>query len=442
MRFDRVLPSLSEVRSFSVRILPYWVAAALTALVSVVFAKAFGWSEHWAMAWTGLHPLWVFWVIPLTLVASAAMADFFSPLAAGSGIPQLIAAVEVAHAPRSVLDKLLGIPVIVVKFVGSCLCVAGGGVTGREGPMLQVAAGIFYWVQSKWPNGKMKLDARSMILAGGAAGLASAFNTPLGGIIFAIEELAKVHITQVRTWIFHSVIISGILSQAFLGDYLYLGRLPNFAHSFSTILPMALAMILIGAAGAVFGSSLVRLNDWRTRQDRFTKYTMTIFFGLLVATIFYLKGSGAIGSGRHVIVDLLEHPEEPATLGLGFARAFGNFFTYASGIIGGIFAPALSTGAALGSWMSTFIEGAQPQVWILGGMVAFLTGVTRTPFTSLILVLEMTDSHGIILDLMVAGILAQGGARLIDQTSFYEHMAHRITKKLGVSETAAAPQLS
>lgn len=421
-----ILPKLSAVQDFTIQILPYWFAAVVTALVSVVFAKAFSWSEHFAQSWALPHPGYAFFIIPIGLVLSAAFAHFFAPPANGSGIPQLIAALEVASKNPKLVDRLLGWRIIIVKFFGACVCAAGGGITGREGPMLQISGSIFRVVQNYWPKFKIKFDPQSMILAGGAAGLASAFNTPIGGVIFAIEELAKVHISHIRTSVFHAVIIAGLLTQALLGNYLYLSRISLQQYSLQSTFFLAFASAGIGMLGAVFGLLIVKANDFRAKLAVRNRFIMTAGCGLIVATLFYFTTIDSLGSGRDLITKLLTHPTEKVGPLLGISRVLGNYFTYSGGVIGGVFAPSLSSGAAFGAWLSQYVTGANPEVWILGGMVAFLTGVTRTPFTSLVLVLEMTDSHGIILDLMLAAILAQGAARLIDPVSFYEHMAHRI----------------
>ena len=420
--------NITQIQSSSVRMLPYWIGAAITAGLSILFAKAFGASEDFALFWFRENSILVFIFAPVALLASTCLAIYFSPLAAGSGIPQLLAAVETSKTSTNpLLEKILGTRVIIAKLIGPCLCALGGGSTGREGPMLQIAGSIFYGIQRRWPEKYLKPNLQSMILAGGAAGLASAFNTPLGGVIFAVEELAKVHVSQVRTYIFHSVIIAGLLAQAALGNYLYLGKLPSIYSSISELFPLMLGSILIGALGAIFSLATVWVLDWRVQQSLKLRILMTVFCGLGFASLAYFFGESTIGSGRHLILELLSRPAS-ASWSLGFLRGFGSFLTYISGCIGGIFAPALATGAAFGSWMSGVVDPANPQIWILAGMVAFLTGVTRTPFTSLILVLEMTDSHNVIITLMLSAIAAQSVAKLIDPISFYEHMSHRIIK--------------
>lgn len=433
MRFptfpSSVGPYVSDIQRSSRRMLPYWTSAALTALMAVLFSHAFNWSEKTAFSWIETHPAWGFFILPLALIISTSLAQYISSYASGSGIPQLLAALEISRRPDSIVNKLLGFRMIVIKFIGTCICVVGGGIVGREGPLLQISAGIFYLTQKIWPRIDPKSAApnlQSMILAGGAAGLASAFNTPLGGIIFAIEELAKVHISQVRIYVFHAVIIAGILAQAVLGNYLYFGKIQIPSPASQEIFPLILASAFIGILGALFAKLLIKLLDLRSKLGNKTKYLMTIILGLLAATVIFFFGRNAAGSGREVIVHLLSESDSTASFSLGFIRGFGNLMAYASGVSGGIFAPALSTGAALGSWLSGFGPGFSHQVWILAGMVAFLTGLSRTPFTSLILVLEMTDSHNVIISLMLASIIAQSAARLIDPISFYENMAYRI----------------
>lgn len=425
---DAVTAPLSGAKNFSARMAPYWFAAAVTAFASLAYAQLFRWSEDFAFHLLGVHTAWGFVVIPVGILLSAALAEFFSPSAAGSGIPQIIAGIELAKSPHPFLDKMLGLRMIAIKVLGSCVCVAGGGVTGREGPNLQVSAAIFNEIHRRWPGASERISRQSMILAGGAAGLAAAFNTPLGGVVFAIEELAKVHISQIRTAIFHAVLIAGILVQAIAGNYLFLGKTTLKLSGAKEIALLALAAALIGAAGGLFGKLSVRALDWRAGRSRRIKFLITGICAMGVALIYFWGGRQALGSGRHLIVELLSNPGEPVSPALGLIRGLGNFLTYAGGVVGGVFAPALATGAAMGAWLSQLETGTTRPLFVLVGMTAFLTGLTRTPFTSMILVLEMTDSHEVILALMLGSVVAQGAAKLVDPVSFYEQASHRYLK--------------
>jgi H+/Cl- antiporter ClcA len=424
--------------SVSFRLTPYWIGGAITAVIAVLFTKIFALSEQLAFRWATDHPHWAWVVIPLGLLASWGTAHLFSPVAVGAGIPQLIAALKSLPEDNRIANRLLEPMVIPVKIVATCLCVAGGGVTGREGPMLHVAGSIFQAIHKVWPRqiefGR-KLDQSSMVLAGGAAGLAAAFNTPLGGIVFAVEELAKVHLSQARTYIFHSVVIAGLLAQAVLGNYLYLDRIRAGDGSFTDLLRIIPVALIVGLLGGLFSKGIVLFGDLRAKFPGWKKVAMTILCGLAVAVFFSWRGLEALGSGREVIIELLRNPNREGAWALAIVRGFGNFFTFAGGVVGGIFAPALATGASLGAWLAPLFSDTNGQLFVLVGMVSFLTGVTQTPFTSCVLVLEMTDGHGVIFSLMTAAICSLGAAKLIDSHSFYEHASERWIKQARAKET-------
>lgn len=408
------------------RFLPFWVSAVATALVAVLFSRVFAFSERIAFHWSGAYPYASLMIIPLGLVGCWGMVSFVSPAASGSGIPQLISSLKALPEDYGLASTLLSPLMVVVKLFSSCLCIACGGVIGREGPMLQISGGIFHFVYKRWPRNRQELELKSMILAGGAAGLAAAFNTPLGGIVFAIEELAKVHLSAIRTYILHAVIIAGLMAEGFLGNYLYLGSVEvadSGVHSLAAVIGCAL---LIGALGAFFTRLLLILVRFRARQTRPAQVAAAAFFGLLMAGLFLMAGKNGLGSGRELMVEMLKHPAERPGSALVVARYLGNLFTYAAGVAGGIFAPSLASGAVLGSWISQFLPGTDPQLLMLVGMVAFLTGVTQTPITSSVLVLEMTDGHKAIFSLMLAALFAQGAAKLIMHESFYEVISDQI----------------
>lgn len=404
--------------------LPYWIAAGLVAVVSILYNQLFKICEEWALSNASNSILLV--TAPLAVLGSFLIGHFFSKEAIGSGIPQVIAAQELAAHRNPFIDKVLSLPMLISKIAGSCLCALGGGVTGREGPTLQISAAIFYQLSKYWPKKLPKPQLPSMILAGGAAGLASAFNTPLGGVVFAIEEMAKEHISLVRTTVFQAVIIAGILAQLFLGNYLYLGA-PSFgSFPTSSLYHTLLIATIVGIAGSAFAEGLFQVTSWRSKKSLTFKICFTILAGLLLSLTIYVCGPSTIGAGKTVMVDIINHADQPVSPLLFFSRFLGNFFTYIGGVIGGVFAPALSIGATLAQLINQFMGFADTKLMILVGMVAFLTGITRTPFTSFVLVLEMTDSHEIILYLMLSSIIANVVARVVSIKSFYEKAAENL----------------
>ena len=189
----------------------------------------------------------------------------FAPYARGSGIPQVMAAIELATPKHNnKIKKLLSIPVIIVKIISSLIMVFGGAVIGREGPTIQIAGSIFRkineWLPEWWP----KISKRNMIMTGAAAGLAAAFNTPLGGIVFAIEELTKTHISYFKTAIFTAVIIAGLTAQGFLGSYFYLGYPQIGALSWWIFSAIIFVALLAGFFGSYMSRIILSLQKWKS----------------------------------------------------------------------------------------------------------------------------------------------------------------------------------
>ncbi|WP_291515989.1 chloride channel protein [Bdellovibrio sp. ArHS] len=407
--------------------LPFWLAAGAAAGISVLYNVLFKICEEWALQHANSHLL--LFTAPLAVLASFLIGHFFSKEALGSGIPQVLAAAEMAPSNHPFLKKLLSIRMVIAKIIGSCLCIFGGGVSGREGPTLQVSAAVFYQFSKYWPKKFPQPQLPSMILAGGAAGLASAFNTPLGGIVFAIEEMSKTHISVIRTAVFQAVIIAGILAQVFLGNYLYLGDARFQAYNWHALYQTVAIAAIVGVVGSFFAESLFRVSSWRNKKSFWVKVLITLFFGACLSLTIYLCGPSTVGAGKTVMVSILDHPLNPTEASLPIGRILGNFFTYVGGVIGGVFAPALASGATLGQFLAQSFGFEYVKLMIMVGMVAFLTGITRTPFTSFVLVLEMSDSHEIILYLMLSSLVANVMARLVNSTSFYEQVAHNLIRQ-------------
>ncbi len=425
------LPDLGatpRVRKSTLEMLPFWTGGAIAGLVAVGYARIFLILEQRFQA-AATQSDWVLVIAtPLSFFASWALVHVFAPEAAGSGIPQLMAAAA-PNAPKPMVDRLLSLRVAVIKILSSCMAMAGGSAIGREGPTLQISGAVFRGVQARLPALWPRVPMSSMLLAGGAAGLAAAFNTPLGGIVYAIEELARTHIASFRSGVLHAVLVAGLAAQMILGPYLYLG-FPSLGVWNNRDLP---ACALLGAAaglvGALWARSLFWVVQFRARlrgardQAGFALLAGAVFAGLTIVT-----GHATLGSGRGVIEALLFGGDsQPAAPGLVIGRLAGSFISFAAGGAGGIFAPALASGAALASAMAPAFHAADPRLLVILGMVAFLTGVTRTPFTSFVLVLEMTDRHSALFPMMVAAMSAHAASHLVDHESFYERVRATLT---------------
>jgi H+/Cl- antiporter ClcA len=414
--------------------IPFWIASLVTGLLAVLYAKLFVLAEHGTAFILKAHS-WLFFIVtPICFLIARWIVFKYAPYSRGSGIPQVMAAIEFANPKQNEkISKLLSIRVIFIKVLSSLVMVVGGGVIGREGPTIQIAGSVFrkinQWLPHWWP----KISKRNMIMTGAAAGLAAAFNTPLGGIVFAVEELTKTHISYFKTAIFTAVIIAGLTAQAFLGPYLYLGY-PNVNHLSSYIfLGVVLVALVSGLAGSAMAKLMLAIFKWKSTFKFSSQHIMYITgCALAVASLAFFVDGRMLGSGKEIMTTALFTSDKYLPWYMPLLRIFGPVFSFTTGAAGGVFAPALSAGASIGSFFSGWmhLSDANTNLLILSGMVAFLTGVTRTPFTSAILVLEMTDRHNMIFYLMFAGMISSIAAMIIDKHSFYDHLKHQYIHQL------------
>ena len=422
--FDRIRNE--KIKLNLLQAIPFWVASLVTGLIAVVFTKLFAFVEE-ESSFVFQHAAWAFFIItPLCFIISWQLVKRLAPYSRGSGIPQVMAAAELSTPKYNYLvGQLLSLKIIVVKIFSTLIMAFGGGVVGREGPMIQIAGSIFRKINQLLPAWWPKISKRNMINAGAAAGLAAAFNTPLGGIVFAVEELTKTHISYFKTALFTAVIIAGLTAQGLLGPYLYLGY-PNVNDLSSWMfLSVIVVAIVAGLAGSTMSKMILLIFRWKAKFKKTSfQYVYAITSAIGIATFAFLIDERVFGSGKIIMTTALFTPEKYVAWYVPLMRIGGTMISFTMGGSGGVFAPALAAGASIGSLFSSWfhLSATDTNLLILCGMVSFLTGVTRTPFTSAILVLEMTDRHSVIFQLMLAGMVASLVSLLIDKHSFYEHL--------------------
>jgi H+/Cl- antiporter ClcA len=430
--FDRIRDE--KIKKNLLQAVPFWFASLITGIIAVIYSKLFLAAEHIA-AWVFHFNSWLlFLVTPLCFATSWWTVKRFAPFARGSGIPQVMAAIDLAAPKTSHLaDKLLGLRIIIVKVISSLIMAAGGGAIGREGPTIQIAASVFRIVNERLPAWMPKIAKQNVLVAGAAAGLAAAFNTPLGGIVFAIEELTKTHFSFYKTAIFSSVIIAGLTAQGLLGSYLYIG-FPEISNTTPYIIfGVLLASLITGLSGSVMSRLILGVLNWKATLNADSKHLVyAVICGLLMAAIACLVSFDVMGSGKELMIRYLFTGDKYAAWYTPLLRVLGSILSFTAGGSGGIFAPALGAGAAIGSQVASWFQlgEANTNLLILAGMVGFLTGVTRSPFTSAILVLEMTDRHNVVFYLILAGLLAGMVSMLVDKHSFYHHLKNQYINEL------------
>jgi len=432
-----------RVRRLILQSFPFWMASILTGLVAVGYEKMFGWAEELSFTWLRQTPWLAFILTPAAFGVSWLLVRELAPAARGSGIPQVMAGIELsnpAHHQRT--GYLLSLRVAVVKVLSSVVLLLGGGVIGREGPTIQVSAAIFRAINRLQPAGWPQLSRQIALVTGGAAGLAAAFNTPLGGIVFVVEELTQMHMARFRMAVFTAVIIAGLTAQTFLGPYLYLGYPKIVAASGRVELVVFLVAVVCGIAGAAFAKTLLWLGNYRKRFASLPAQAGWVLgCGLLMAGIAYAFGTEGMGTGKPIINRLLFQNNGLTPWYLFPVRFVGMALSYSSGGAGGVFATSLSAGAILGDGVARLmgVDVADRNLLILVSMVSFLTGVVRSPFTAAILVLEMTDRHSAIFQLLISGLLAQSVATLLDRHSLYEHLKQSFIREALNDNSQPAP---
>lgn len=418
-----------KIRINLLQAIPFWIASMLTGLLAFGYAKLFYLAEH-STFYLFDHWKWSLLIVsPICFITAWWLVKKFAPFSRGSGIPQVMAAIEISGpANNERVNKLLSVRIILVKIVSSLIMVFGGGAIGREGPTIQIAGSVFrkinLWLPEWWP----KVAKKNMIMAGAAAGLAAAFNTPLGGIVFAVEELTKTHISFYKSALFSAVIIAGLTAQAFLGPYLYLGY-PNISNTSLLLFPAIILVAAIAGIGAsITCKIMLAIMNWKSKfKFNYQHFLFLLTCSLLMVFLAIFVNKNILGSGKDLMAGVLFSNDKYVPWYLPLLRIIGPVFSFTSGAAGGVFAPALSAGASIGSLFSGWfaLTPANTNLLILSGMVAYLTGVTRSPFTSAILVLEMTDRHNVIFQLMLAAMVAGIASLIIDKHSFYDHLKRK-----------------
>ncbi|MFI4964182.1 MAG: chloride channel protein [Caulobacterales bacterium] len=357
-------------------------------------------------------------LLPLGFAAMAWVMVKFSPESSGSGIPQVIAAAEQRWTGRWGGQRVT-IRTAAWKVVISALLLVCGASIGREGPTVQIVAGIQRSLTRGLKGGPGR---RAIIIAGGAAGIAAAFNTPIAGVVFAVEELAKAFEKRTHTTAILVVVAAGFTSYAIQGDYAYFGNLGGPVTLGSAWLFAPVIGIVGGLMGGVFSRVLAYVTGpFDNPVNRWRRAHPVIFAGLcgIVAAVVALATNGlTYGAGYDAAKSLLEgHPGRGMTLAVG--KFLATLSAACAGLPGGIFAPSLAAGAGLGAAFAHLGLGIATRDAVVLGMASYLSGVVQSPLTSAVILMEMTRDPGLVGPLMLAALLARWASGLIQPEPIY-----------------------
>jgi len=367
---------------------------------------------------------WTLLVPTLGGLACGALLQFVVPDARGSGIPQVKVTYAGKGKPLRMRDSL-------GKFFISAFQIGTGSSLGREGPTVQICAGIASGIGRF--AGVSPQNLRRLLSVGAAAGIAAAFNAPIAAVTFTIEEVVGTLDQTVLAGVVVAAALAAIVERSVLGTHpvFAIPREYSLEHISSLLLYVPLGLLAAGLALA-FTESLLRLRQWFKGVRRLPRWAHPAAGGLVTGALAALalgawRTRGITGGGYETMSAALAGELAVSVLvPLCLLKLAATVFSYSSGGAGGIFAPALFIGAMAGGAMGSldmlaFHHSSESLgAFALVGMGAVFAGIIRAPITSVLIIIEMTGGYSLILPLMIANMLAYGIARHYRPTPIYE----------------------
>jgi len=395
----------------------FWLGAIATGLIAVLYARLidFGYNEflRYSAKW---------WWLPLLLTPAIGafgvwITRRFFAGAEGSGIPQVIATL---HEGRELGPRLLNLRILAGKIFVSFLSILGGFTIGREGPTIHVGAALMFSLRRFYPARLLSIRGAAvehkLALAGAAAGLSAAFNAPLAGVVFAIEELTRSFEQRTSGVLITAIIFAGVVSLGLQGNYTYFGTINVDGH-FPDLLIVAVVLLgaVTGVAGGVFCWLLLNTDKWMPARLVSWRKLHPVAFGaacgLFIAVIGVAAGGHTFGSGYAEARGMLDGHSQ---LGVGYPllKMASMVGSYLPGAPGGLFAPSLAIGAGIGNALHLVFGNMQLPMLIALGMVGYLAAVTQSPITSFVIVIEMINGHALVISLMATALVASQVSKL------------------------------
>ncbi|MDE3072333.1 MAG: chloride channel protein [Pseudomonadota bacterium] len=426
------------------RRLALWLGAIVVALAAIVFTKASNWSYHLFLRMLGYGDWIPLIVTPIVFGLLAWATEGKLRATRGSGIPQVIGTLHIED--EGFRQRMLALPIAVGKMILTLIALAVGASIGREGPTVHVGAGLFHSIGRRFGFTDPKAASR-FILAGGACGIAAAFNTPLAGVVFAIEELAGTFEHRFSGLLLTAVIIGGVVSLGIMGNYSYFGEVQASLPLGHAWLAVLLTGVICGLLGGLFARLiLLSRHGPLAAIGRLRAHAPVLFAtgcGLALALIGLFSHNSVYGTGYDQARAFVQEAAVTPGQGFGIEKLLANVVSYWAGIPGGIFSPALAVGAGLGHNIAHFLPGIPAGTVVLLGMSAYLAGVTGAPLTSAVIAMELTDNQDMVIPIMAACLLARAAASLFSPTPVYKDFAERMVQEFerqqAAHETEAEP---
>ena len=412
----------------------FWMGAFIVGLIATAFAILSEKADH---LFRQLEANYAFlpYLLPIVgvLIITILTNKFFKG-SEGSGIPQTILTLQRTEQ-RYLRKNLLSLRVSVGKFFLTLIGLFTGLSIGREGPTIHIGASIMYslGILSRFPPYYIE---KGLILAGGAGGIAAAFNTPLAGIVFAIEELSRSFEERTSGIIMTTVVIAGLTTISILGNYTYFGSSYASLPSGTSWLAIPICGVFGGLLGGLFSQALV--SGGKILNPLLKAYPIRVVFicGVIISLMGFLSSGSTFGTGYQEASRIISGTSD-FNPWFPFLKFFATLASYLAGVPGGIFSPSLSAGAGFGADFYNWLPVAPYETMILLGMLAYFSGVIQSPITAFVIMMEMTNNHDILIALMLTSIIAYGVSRLVCPVPVYRAMALQF---IGFQKKLALPQ--
>lgn len=435
-----------RVSRHSWRIAVFLGGAAVVALFSLGFAWLAETMLHFNRDITQAHWWSALLMLPLAFAGIRWLTMRYAPEARGSGIPQVIAAMAMPAGQAQ--TTLVSLRQSLWKIVLTAAGLLAGASIGREGPSVQVgAAAMLAWGNWWQKRRRFAVGFRpdALIAAGAAGGLAAAFNTPLAGVVFAIEELGRGSAVRWDRLVIAAVLSAGFIALSLVGNNPYFHLVEEIKAMQSAWTAVLACALITGLLGGLFAKALlagpmvwlpVRARAWAQRHPVW----LAAVCGLLVAFLGVLTAGATYGTGYEQSAALLNgHPIDSTMFGL--AKLGATILSYFAGIPGGIFTPSLAIGTGIGDNIALLFPAVDGRLIALLSMAGFLAAATQSPITAAVIVMEMTRTQEITLLLLATTLLASFVARQFCPRPFY-HMAARTFRRDAMRQHQATQTVS
>jgi H+/Cl- antiporter ClcA len=415
-------------------------AAVVTGLISIIFGLGVVRASLLFGQMTAARPWLVFALCPGGFAVIVFLTRNVFPGAQGSGIPQATAALKMRDVAD--VDSVLSLRIAIGKFLLTLLGFLVGASIGKEGPTVQIGCAAMN-ICGRIGLQRTHALQRVLILAGGAAGITCAFNAPIAGIVFAIEEMARSFNEEQSRAIILAAFASGVTLLIVLGYEPYFG----ISHAALPLSWMWLLVPLCAVVGGLAGGVFARILATPARFmpgliNRFALRSPVGFAalcGLLLAIIGFLSHGqvfdASYGQAREGLIRGVLPPSGFAPL-----KYLATLVSYLSGIPGGIFAPSLAVGVGVGTEFAHIVPGLPVAAFAMVGMAGYFSGVVQAPLTATAIVIEMTSNPAMTVPVGVAAILGTLASRLVCKEPVYAAMSHQfllvVEQKLVVERDA------